>query len=231
MSSKHTPSSNLGQPIVYQIRIKGHLNPLWTDKFENLVMTLEDNGDTLLIGPVIDQAALHGLLKRVRDLGMPLLLVKCIQSGSENISDKQGIKVLKIQKDIQIDASPEEIWAIVGDLSRAPEYTPTIVSAHVDGMKRFCTDESGNEIHEEMSQYSKELRRFAYKHVKSPLPVKKSEGWYFVNVKDGLSFFEMHWKLEFMDDALETQLTPMLHSAVQMTLENVKRLAERGQDA
>ena len=71
--------------------------------------------------------------------------------------------MLKIQKNIQINALPDEIWAIVGDLSRAPEYTPTIVSTHVDGMKRFCKDESGNEIHEEMSHYSKELRRFAWK--------------------------------------------------------------------
>ena len=61
------------QPIVYQIRIKGHLDRRWTDWFEGLTITLEDNGDTLLTGPVEDQAALHGLLRKVRDLGMPLI--------------------------------------------------------------------------------------------------------------------------------------------------------------
>jgi hypothetical protein len=63
------------QPIVYQVRLKGHLGRQWTDWFEGLTVTLEDNGETLLTGPVVDQAALHGLLKKVRDLGMPLLSV------------------------------------------------------------------------------------------------------------------------------------------------------------
>jgi hypothetical protein len=63
------------QPMIYQIRIKGHLGRQRADWFEGLAITLEDNGNTLLTGPVVDQAALHGLLKKVRDLGMPLLSV------------------------------------------------------------------------------------------------------------------------------------------------------------
>ncbi len=59
--------------MVYQIRIKGHLGPQWRDWFGGMTITLEDNGDTLLTGPVVDQAALHGLLRKVRDLGMPLI--------------------------------------------------------------------------------------------------------------------------------------------------------------
>ena len=70
-------SSDTGrdQPTTYQVRIKGHLGPEWTDWFGGLAITLEDNGDTLLTGSVTDQAALHGLLRRVRDLGMPLVSV------------------------------------------------------------------------------------------------------------------------------------------------------------
>ena len=64
-----------GLPVAYQIRIKGHLGRQWTDWFGGLAITLEDNGDTLLTGLVTDQAALHGLLRKVRDLGMPLVSV------------------------------------------------------------------------------------------------------------------------------------------------------------
>ncbi|MBI5300988.1 MAG: hypothetical protein HY868_02545 [Chloroflexi bacterium] len=67
--------------MIYQIRIKGHLDSQWTDWFDGLTITLEDNGDTLLTGPVIDQAALHGLLKKVRDLGMPLVSVSPVEPG------------------------------------------------------------------------------------------------------------------------------------------------------
>lgn len=66
-------SDELNQPMIYQIRLKGHLDRRWTDWFGGMTITLEDNGDTLLAGPVEDQAALHGLLRKVRDLGMPLI--------------------------------------------------------------------------------------------------------------------------------------------------------------
>ena len=76
-----------GQPVVYQIRLKGHLGSQWTDWFEGLTITLEEDGDTLLTGPVIDQAALHGLLKKVRDLGMPLVSVSPVEPGQADQSD------------------------------------------------------------------------------------------------------------------------------------------------
>ena len=78
MSNKRIPKTNSGQPNVYQIRIKGHLSGQWTGWFEGLSITLEENGDTLLTGPVVDQAALFGLLKKVRDLGVSLVSINCI---------------------------------------------------------------------------------------------------------------------------------------------------------
>ena len=80
MSNELEPKPTPDQPMVYQIRLKGHLGAQWTDWFEGLTITLEDNGDTLVTGPVVDQAALHGLLKKVRDLGMPLVSVIQVQS-------------------------------------------------------------------------------------------------------------------------------------------------------
>jgi hypothetical protein len=79
ISNKRNPKSDPSKPMVYQIRIKGHLDPHWAGLFEDLTIKLEDNGDTLLTGPVVDQAALHGLLKKVRDLGMPLISVIQVQ--------------------------------------------------------------------------------------------------------------------------------------------------------
>jgi hypothetical protein len=81
MSSTFNSEMNPGQPMVYQIRIKGHLGREWTDWFGSLTITLEDNGETLLTGPVVDQAALHGVLKKVRDVGMPLLSVNRVKPG------------------------------------------------------------------------------------------------------------------------------------------------------
>ena len=66
-------ANGLDRPMVYQIRIEGHLGPRWTDWFGDVTITLEDNGETLLTCPVVDQAALHGLLRKIRDLGMPLI--------------------------------------------------------------------------------------------------------------------------------------------------------------
>jgi hypothetical protein len=76
MANDINSENGLGQPVAYQIRIKGHLGPEWKEWFGGLAITLDDNGDTLLAGPVLDQAALHGLLRRVRDLGMPLVSVR-----------------------------------------------------------------------------------------------------------------------------------------------------------
>ncbi len=80
MSNELDPKTDPNEPpTVYQIRLRGHLRPQWADWFGGLVVTLEDCGDTLLTGPVVDQAALYGLLKKVRDLGMPLVSVNPVE--------------------------------------------------------------------------------------------------------------------------------------------------------
>ncbi len=89
MSNEINSGSEKAQPLVYQIRIKGHLGREWTDWFGGLTITLEDNGETLLTGPVVDQAALHGLLKKVRDVGMPLVSVNRGKPGQADVSDIQ----------------------------------------------------------------------------------------------------------------------------------------------
>ena len=70
------------QPAVYQIRLQGHLDPQWRGWFDGLRFTLEEDGQTVLTGPVADQAALYGLLRRVRDLGLPLVSVLLLHRHS-----------------------------------------------------------------------------------------------------------------------------------------------------
>jgi hypothetical protein len=62
-------------PTWYEIRVEGHLPPQWMDWFDGLTVRQEVNGETIITGPLPDQAALYGLLKKVRDLGMPLIAV------------------------------------------------------------------------------------------------------------------------------------------------------------
>lgn len=75
MSATHAASEERGEPERYAIRIKGHLDSRWAAWFEGLTITLENDGTTLLTGPVTDQAALHGLMRKVRDVGLPLVSV------------------------------------------------------------------------------------------------------------------------------------------------------------
>ncbi len=89
MSTELYSKLESGKPDIYQIRIEGQLGREWTEWFEGMTITLQDNGDTLLTGPVRDQAALFGLLKKVRDLGMPLLSVNRVNPGQP---DASGVK-------------------------------------------------------------------------------------------------------------------------------------------
>lgn len=79
INTSNTPVQN------YQIRLKGHLEARWAEWFDGLAITLEENGITLLSGPVVDQAALHGILKKVRDLGLTLLSVNPVEPDSEEV--------------------------------------------------------------------------------------------------------------------------------------------------
>ena len=77
MSDTHATTIEHDQPWRCEIRLEGHLDERWTNWFEGLTITREANGETRLTGPVVDQTALHGLLRKVRDLGLPLISVNC----------------------------------------------------------------------------------------------------------------------------------------------------------
>jgi hypothetical protein len=75
MAQTPKPAAERGQSTVYRIRIQGHLGARWGGWFEHMTITFEANGITLLTGPIADQAALHGMLTKVRDLGLPLISI------------------------------------------------------------------------------------------------------------------------------------------------------------
>jgi hypothetical protein len=84
MSERHPSTEDSRQPTRYEIRIQGHLDHGWADWFGDVTVTLEDDGNTLLTGEVVDQAALYAMLKKVRDLGVPLVSVNRIKPDQKD---------------------------------------------------------------------------------------------------------------------------------------------------
>lgn len=88
MSDEFNIQNDSDELVLYQIRIKGHLRTEWKEWFEGMTITLGEDGDTLLTGQIMDQAALHGLLKKVRDSGLPLVSINPIRPGQ---ADRKNI--------------------------------------------------------------------------------------------------------------------------------------------
>jgi len=75
-----TPADHQSEPGGYEIRLQGHLAPRWANRFDGMTLTRSSDGTTRLLGPVVDQAALHGLLHQLRDIGLPLVSVNQVQA-------------------------------------------------------------------------------------------------------------------------------------------------------
>ncbi len=90
MSEPHGSTEDQYEPGRYEIRLKGHLDARWTNRFEGLSLSYGSDGTTVLSGPVVDQASLHGVLRKVRDLGLPLLSVIEVEPGQANLPDVQS---------------------------------------------------------------------------------------------------------------------------------------------
>ncbi len=89
MRAPHVATEDHHEPGRYEIRLKGHLDDRWASQFEGLSLSHASDGTTILSGPVVDQAALYGLLRKVRDLGLPLLSVMEVEPKQADVPDVQ----------------------------------------------------------------------------------------------------------------------------------------------
>ncbi len=87
MSETHASTEEYHEPGRYELRLKGHLDARWAERFDGLSFSHDSNGTTILAGPVVDQAALYGVLRTVRDLGLPLLSVIQVDPTQTDGSD------------------------------------------------------------------------------------------------------------------------------------------------
>jgi uncharacterized protein YndB with AHSA1/START domain len=136
--------------------------------------------------------------------------------------------MVELRKTVEIDASPEAVWAVVGDLAATAEWLPGTVAARMDGTTRICTTADGFEIREEISGYSPGHRRYAYRHLAVPLPVRDSSGSFAVEPSGERATVVLEARFEALDPAQEAQVEQIFGGALEHALESLKRRVERG---
>jgi carbon monoxide dehydrogenase subunit G len=129
---------------------------------------------------------------------------------------------------IEIDAQPDAVWGVLGDLEAVTEWIPGIASARVEGSARYCVAADGSEIREEISDYSAERRSYGYAHLTQPVPIANSRGSLRVEPNGGGS--RVVWEAEFdvLDPGSEEAVTAMLDGAYKQTLSSLRRRIEGG---
>jgi uncharacterized protein YndB with AHSA1/START domain len=133
----------------------------------------------------------------------------------------------KLENEIVIESSPEEVWAILRDLTRVTAWVPGMASARMEGMRRICTMEDGSEIHEDINELSDEGRRYSYDQTVHPLGFKRSRGTLAVDPDgDGGSRIVWNAEVEFADPEQEAQILPMLEQGYAAALQQLKEVVE-----
>jgi len=120
-----------------------------------------------------------------------------------------------LRNEIRVDATPDDVWAVVGDLAGADRWVPGVISARIDGGTRVCTLADGSQIREEISDYSPEQRRYSYTHTEHPMPLERSTGTLSVVPDGGGTRVVWDASVEVPDPALATMLETGFREAMQ----------------
>jgi uncharacterized protein YndB with AHSA1/START domain len=133
-----------------------------------------------------------------------------------------------LHKRIRINASADDVWAVLGDLAATPEWLPGTTTARIEGPIRVCTTHEGAEIREEISGYSPESRSYTYRHLEMPLPIRHSRGTFTVQPVEAGSVVALEAEFEALDPAMETELERMFGGALDQALASLRRRVEDG---
>ncbi len=127
---------------------------------------------------------------------------------------------------IQVDASPEQAWAVIGDLASVTAWIPGVSQAKIDGLQRICTFENGMVQHESISNFSPDTFSYDYAIDSGGLPLKSNRGSFRVDSDNGNTQIVWDSRLEFVDAAQEANLLPMIEQAYQQCAVLLKQTIE-----
>jgi uncharacterized protein YndB with AHSA1/START domain len=129
---------------------------------------------------------------------------------------------MELRNEIEIDATAEQVWDVLGDLAGTDEWLPGVIKTEVDGSTRVCTMADGSEIKEEISAYDPERHTFRFRHLQVPMPVEESGGSFLVEAEPTRVVLESSFR------PLDPAVGPMIEGAFQQALESLKRRVEEG---
>jgi len=133
-----------------------------------------------------------------------------------------------IREAITVEAPAERVWEIFGDPAAASRYVPGIARSRLEGAIRVCETADGQEIREAISDLAPERRSYRYNHLKTPMPVKRSQGRFWVEADGPRSRVQVDAEIEALDPGAEPALAEMMTAGLRQTLLNLKALAEKG---
>jgi uncharacterized protein YndB with AHSA1/START domain len=136
--------------------------------------------------------------------------------------------MVELRKTVEIHASPEAVWDILGDLAATAEWLPGTLDARMEGSTRICTTAEGFEIREEISHYTPDQHSYGFRHLEVPLPVKSSTGSFRVEPRDSGSLVVVEDRFEALEPSQEAEVFAMFGGAVEQSLQALKRRVEEG---